>query len=56
MNAGDGEEYEAGGLLADFMGLGKTVQVIATIVANNIPGSGRSKSNLLVALKAVLKQ
>lgn len=44
-----------GGLLADTMGLGKTIEALALIVAHRPPDSG-SKTTLIVAPLALLKQ
>lgn len=44
-----------GGILADSMGLGKTIQATATIVANP-PTDPRCKTTLIVAPLALLEQ
>ena len=45
-----------GGLLADQMGLGKTVMTIATMVANQPTASQSSKATLIVATPALVTQ
>ncbi|KAI9674520.1 MAG: hypothetical protein M1817_001858 [Caeruleum heppii] len=53
-----GDKGPRGGLLADAMGLGKTMQVIATIVSNPPPAeaSGAARVTLIIAPTALLRQ